>query len=51
MNEKEIEEIESIIKILGSIDYSGRYISDQVFECVQRLYKIIKPYLDEEQVR
>ena len=47
MNDNEIGEIQDIIGMLGS-DECGFCPS---LECAERLYKIIKPYLDEEQKR
>ena len=46
MNDNEISEIQDIVGMLGS-DNCGC----QSFECAKRLYKLIKPYLDEEQTR
>jgi hypothetical protein len=43
MNRFEIGEIQDIIGQLGDIDGS--------LECAERLYNVIKPYLDEEQKR
>jgi len=43
MNDNEVGEIQDIIGQLGDIEGS--------LECAERLYKLIKPYLDEEQTR
>tara|TARA_Y100000310_G_scaffold331205_1_gene404356 strand:- start:1426 stop:1566 length:141 start_codon:yes stop_codon:yes gene_type:complete len=46
MNDNEIGEIQDVIGILGSNNCDCLN-----FECAERLYKLIKPYLDEEQTK
>ena len=48
MNREEIGEIEDIIGQLGGIEGEHHLLA---FECVERLYALIKPYLSEEQTR
>ena len=46
MKREEVAESEDIVGMLGSNNCDCLN-----FECAQRLYKLIKPYLDEEQTR
>ena len=48
MKREEIGEIEDIIGQLGGIEGEWNHLA---FECIERLYALIKPYLDEEQTR
>ena len=52
MNDHEIGEIQDVIGMLG--DVTGSVEENTMMtagQCAERLYKLIRPYLDEEQTR